>query len=99
MKSLGVSRPSCSTRVRSRWWSSERQGRWTLHADARPEATGQRPEANTSGDPGATLIDGVAIAKAVRADVARETAELKERGITPGLTVVIVGEDPASQSY
>jgi methylenetetrahydrofolate dehydrogenase (NADP+)/methenyltetrahydrofolate cyclohydrolase len=48
---------------------------------------------------GATVIDGVAVAKAVRADVARETAELKTRGITPGLTVVIVGEDPASQSY
>ncbi len=48
---------------------------------------------------GAILIDGVAIAKAVRADVARETAELKTKGITPGLTVVIVGEDPASQSY
>jgi hypothetical protein len=62
----------------------------------RPEASGQRPE---GGAAGATLIDGVAIAKAVRADVARETAELKARGITPGLTVVIVGEDPASQSY
>jgi methylenetetrahydrofolate dehydrogenase (NADP+)/methenyltetrahydrofolate cyclohydrolase len=47
----------------------------------------------------AILIDGVAIAKAVRADVAKETAELKAKGITPGLTVVIVGEDPASQSY
>ena len=31
--------------------------------------------------------------------MAKETAELKARGITPGLTVVIVGEDPASQSY
>lgn len=51
------------------------------------------------GAAGATLIDGVAVAKAVRADVARETAELKARGVTPGLTVVIVGEDPASQSY
>jgi methylenetetrahydrofolate dehydrogenase (NADP+)/methenyltetrahydrofolate cyclohydrolase len=59
----------------------------------RPQAPGPRPDA------GATLIDGVAIAKAVRADVARETAELKAKGITPGLTVVIVGEDPASQSY
>ncbi len=48
---------------------------------------------------GARLIDGVAVARAVRAEVARETAELKQRGITPGLTVVIVGEDPASQSY
>ena len=63
-----------------------------MRADTRPEARGQRPE-------GATLIDGVAIAKAVRADVARETAELRTKGIIPGLTVVIVGEDPASQSY
>ncbi|MDP1861532.1 MAG: bifunctional 5,10-methylenetetrahydrofolate dehydrogenase/5,10-methenyltetrahydrofolate cyclohydrolase [Gemmatimonadaceae bacterium] len=47
----------------------------------------------------ATRIDGVAVATAVRADVAREVAELKARGITPGLTVVIVGADPASQSY
>ncbi|GMV10185.1 MAG TPA: bifunctional 5,10-methylenetetrahydrofolate dehydrogenase/5,10-methenyltetrahydrofolate cyclohydrolase [Gemmatimonadaceae bacterium] len=47
----------------------------------------------------AQRIDGVAVARAVREDVAREVAELKARGITPGLTVVIVGEDPASQSY
>jgi len=52
-----------------------------------------------AGQGGAVVIDGVAVAKAVRADVARETAELKALGITPGLTVVIVGEDPASQSY
>ena len=44
-------------------------------------------------------IDGTAVAKSVREDVAREVAELKARGITPGLTVVIVGEDPASQTY
>ncbi len=48
---------------------------------------------------GAQLIDGVAVAKAVRADVARDTAELRARGIVPGLTVVIVGEDPASVTY
>lgn len=47
----------------------------------------------------AQRIDGVAVARAVREDVAREVAVLKARGITPGLTVVIVGEDPASQSY
>ena len=47
----------------------------------------------------ATRIDGVAVARAVRADVASEVAELRARGITPGLTVVIVGADPASQSY
>lgn len=48
---------------------------------------------------GAKLIDGVAVAKAVRQDVARDTAALRERGIVPGLTVVIVGEDPASVTY
>ncbi|MCC6769812.1 MAG: bifunctional 5,10-methylenetetrahydrofolate dehydrogenase/5,10-methenyltetrahydrofolate cyclohydrolase [Gemmatimonadaceae bacterium] len=47
----------------------------------------------------AQRIDGVAVARAVRDDVALEVAELKTRGITPGLTVVIVGEDPASQTY
>ena len=48
---------------------------------------------------GAGLIDGVAVAKAVRQDVARDTALLRERGIVPGLTVVIIGEDPASVTY
>ena len=47
----------------------------------------------------ADLIDGVAIARSVREDVAREVAELKRRGITPGLTVVLVGDDPASAVY
>lgn len=68
-----------------------------MHAETRVEGRGSGVE-DTSAS-GAVLIDGVAIAKAVRADVARETAELKAKGITPGLTVVIVGEDPASQSY
>lgn len=48
---------------------------------------------------GAQLIDGVAVAKSVRADVARDTAALTARGVVPGLTVVIVGEDPASVTY
>jgi methylenetetrahydrofolate dehydrogenase (NADP+)/methenyltetrahydrofolate cyclohydrolase len=47
----------------------------------------------------AELIDGVAIARAVREDVARDAARLKGRGITPGLAVVLVGEDPASAVY
>jgi methylenetetrahydrofolate dehydrogenase (NADP+)/methenyltetrahydrofolate cyclohydrolase len=55
--------------------------------------------ADTEPASGARLIDGVAVAKRVREEVTRETAALKARGITPGLTVVIVGEDPASQSY
>ncbi|MBI2408217.1 MAG: bifunctional methylenetetrahydrofolate dehydrogenase/methenyltetrahydrofolate cyclohydrolase FolD [Gemmatimonadetes bacterium] len=45
------------------------------------------------------MIDGVAIAKQVRAAVAREVEALKARGVTPGLTVVLVGDDPASTVY
>ena len=47
----------------------------------------------------AELIDGVAVAKLVRAEVAREAAALIARGVTPGLTVVLVGDDPASAVY
>ena len=49
--------------------------------------------------PSATIIDGNAIAKLVREDVARDVAELTRRGIVPGLTVVLVGDDPASAVY
>ncbi|MCC8191946.1 MAG: bifunctional methylenetetrahydrofolate dehydrogenase/methenyltetrahydrofolate cyclohydrolase FolD [Ruminococcus sp.] len=45
------------------------------------------------------IIDGKLISKAVKDDVAGETAELKKIGITPGLAVIIVGENPASQIY
>ncbi len=48
----------------------------------------------------ATIIDGKAFAANVRAQVAEHVARLKEEnGITPGLAVVLVGEDPASQVY
>ena len=47
----------------------------------------------------ATIIDGKAFAAQVRADVAEHVAALKANGITPGLAVVLVGEDPASQVY
>lgn len=47
----------------------------------------------------ARLIDGKATAKAVRAEVALRAKELKAKGIVPGLAVVLVGEDPASQVY
>lgn len=48
----------------------------------------------------AQIIDGKAVAAEVRAEVARGTAALKaSRGITPGLTVVRVGDDPASKVY
>ena len=48
----------------------------------------------------AQLIDGKAFAAKVRAQVGEHVARLKEvNGITPGLAVVLVGEDPASQVY
>ncbi len=47
----------------------------------------------------AHIIDGKSIAAQVNAENARMTAELKEQGITPGLAVVLIGEDPASQVY
>ena len=47
----------------------------------------------------AELIDGVAIARDVREDVAREAATLVAQGIRPGLAVVLVGDDPASAVY
>ena len=48
----------------------------------------------------ATIIDGKAFAADVRGQVAGHVARLKaEHGITPGLAVVLVGEDPASQVY
>jgi methylenetetrahydrofolate dehydrogenase (NADP+)/methenyltetrahydrofolate cyclohydrolase len=48
----------------------------------------------------AQIIDGRAYAEAVRAEATAETARLKaEQGLTPGLAVVLVGDDPASQIY
>jgi methylenetetrahydrofolate dehydrogenase (NADP+)/methenyltetrahydrofolate cyclohydrolase len=46
-----------------------------------------------------TLIDGKAIAKRINEETRTEVAALKEKGITPGLVVVIVGDDPASHAY
>ena len=47
----------------------------------------------------AQIIDGVALSKQLRADVAERTLQLKSKGVTPGLAVILVGEDPASQVY
>ena len=48
---------------------------------------------------GATLIDGRAVAKAFKEEIAQRTAEMIEKGIHPHLAVVLVGENPASQVY
>lgn len=45
------------------------------------------------------IIDGKAVAAAVRQSVAVQVAQLKEKGITPGLAVILVGEDSASKVY
>ena len=50
-------------------------------------------------DASAIVLDGVAIAEEVLARVAGEAQELIARGLTPGLAVVLVGDDPASRSY
>ena len=47
----------------------------------------------------AQIIDGKAVAASLRAEIALHVTELKEKGITPGLAVILVGEDPASQTY
>lgn len=48
----------------------------------------------------AHIIDGKAIAAAVRGDIAAEVARMKqESGVTPGLAVILVGDDPASRVY
>ena len=60
--------------------------RWTLPADL-------------AGAAGAALIDGTALARRIRAGVATDTAALAARGVVPGLTVVLVGDDPASAVY
>lgn len=47
----------------------------------------------------ATLIDGKEVAARIRSEVKTQCDALKEKGVTPGLAVIIVGEDPASQIY
>ena len=47
----------------------------------------------------AQRIDGNALSQKLRADVTQRTTALKARGITPGLVVILVGENPASQVY
>jgi methylenetetrahydrofolate dehydrogenase (NADP+) / methenyltetrahydrofolate cyclohydrolase len=64
-----------------------RRGRWTLPAEAAGVAGGAR------------VIDGVSLARRVRDEVAERSTALRARGVTPGLAVVLVGDDPASAVY
>lgn len=47
----------------------------------------------------AQLIDGKALAAQIRSEVAQRVATLKAQGVTPGLAVILVGDNPASQVY
>jgi methylenetetrahydrofolate dehydrogenase (NADP+) / methenyltetrahydrofolate cyclohydrolase len=47
----------------------------------------------------ATVLDGWATAKEIRADLTARVAKLKEQGVTPGLGTVLVGDDPGSHAY
>lgn len=47
----------------------------------------------------AEIIDGKAIAAQIREELKNEVDQLKAKGITPGLAVILVGDDPASRSY
>ena len=47
----------------------------------------------------AAIIDGKSISEQIRQELAAEVAAMKQKGVTPGLAVVLVGEDPASQVY
>ena len=46
-----------------------------------------------------TILDGKAVAQAVRAEAARDVEALRARGVVPGLATVLVGDDPASHVY
>ncbi|MGX5358584.1 bifunctional methylenetetrahydrofolate dehydrogenase/methenyltetrahydrofolate cyclohydrolase [Kocuria sp. KH4] len=48
---------------------------------------------------GARTLDGRAASAAIKAELAQRVAALAERGVTPGLGTVLVGDDPASHSY
>ncbi len=63
-----------------------------MRVDAAPASEREAPTR-------ARLIDGTALAALIRAEVAAEVQALGARGVTPGLSVVLVGNDPASAVY
>ncbi|HKO17154.1 MAG TPA: bifunctional 5,10-methylenetetrahydrofolate dehydrogenase/5,10-methenyltetrahydrofolate cyclohydrolase [Gemmatimonadaceae bacterium] len=74
-----------------------------MHADGSLAAAGAAAHADAaareSGGQRGQLIDGALLAARMREEVAAEVAALRARGVTPGLTVVLVGDDPASAVY
>ena len=47
----------------------------------------------------AQILDGKTMSESLRKEIAERVARLKEKGITPGLAVILVGDDPASEIY
>nr|MBP7301972.1 bifunctional methylenetetrahydrofolate dehydrogenase/methenyltetrahydrofolate cyclohydrolase [Brachymonas sp.] len=47
----------------------------------------------------AQIIDGKALAAQIRTEVTQRVAAIKAQGVTPGLAVILVGDNPASQVY
>ena len=47
----------------------------------------------------AQILDGKAMSASLRAEITERVVKLKERGVTPGLAVILVGNDPASEIY
>src|SRR3569833_2084393 len=60
---------------------------------------GPSQAATAQDDARGVIIDGAALAQQAQREAAERVAALKARGITPGLTVVLVGDDPASAVY
>ena len=47
----------------------------------------------------ARILDGKVLSAEIKEDVIRRVSALKEKGVTPGLAVILVGDDPASEIY
>ena len=47
----------------------------------------------------ARIIDGKALSQKIKENISEEVSELKNKGIIPGLAVILVGDDPASKVY
>ncbi len=61
--------------------------------------TQQHSEQEQNGQQGPQILDGRATAAAIKEELREQVAELRARGIVPGLGTVLVGDDPASHSY
>lgn len=71
-----------------------------MSVSASPNVASAAPGSSTEpSSTGPRLLDGVAIAAEIKAEVGREVAALAEQGIRPGLAVILVGHVPASEIY